>query len=380
MEEKTLNVDNKNNRQNQEEKKKVILDLLKQWQQIRKDNTTLTIKTCEIRGRRGIDGINAQVTQMKDTFMENAKMYGKKVEAIAQEYIDNEENKKDVIQQYKKALEAIQKEYEDRVNFIIENREKFEKAEEESYNKEMDLREEKEQIKEQIKESPEYVEHIKLEEKCSNELEEMFHQQEVDLAIYEAKKKEYEELKKQNPLEKYNIEIEKERKRREKIQDVIEMCDNTLDKCEEERKRCIKMKVENKNNQLSDIQSQNVVQRIMGGVINKFDLINKFKSAKKVVNNLIDGVDQTTYYLNKEVFPVFRKNVSNVVNKTMEQINEKGTDLLQKGKRIGKETTEHFMEKAEKTLTNSIEKAKQVNEQRSLKYANLSVATKELER
>ncbi len=110
-----------------------ILSLIKQLSEIQISKAIVTTKIF------ATQQIPMATEKMKNTIREKAKPYGKKAEAIAEEYMNNKQENKNVIQQYKESLEAIEKEYQERVGFVITNRRKFEEAEQESAAKEKNL-------------------------------------------------------------------------------------------------------------------------------------------------------------------------------------------------------------------------------------------------
>lgn len=361
-----------NHEDQKQAKKSKILDLLKERREIQKTNRKLAREIFMAKGKRGINGISNKVAEMKNSFMEQAKMYGKKAENMAKNmvetYANNKEGNKNVLQKYEESLEAIQKEYENRVEYILTNKMKMEELQEESELKEMDLREEREEIWK----SPEYFEHVREEERCIYEIKQILEQEDVDIYTVQAKKQEYEDLKKQNPLTKCDKQIEEEKKKREEIQYVIGECDRVLSLCEQDNEKSIDEATKNKNNQIAN-NKQNIFQKTMGA------LFCKVNGAKKFASQVIGQLEEKVYDINNKSLPAIREKISDGIDKSIEKIEEKMTPLLDKGKNIGRASVEKVRSIADRTvqmtedkLKQSIEKANQVNTQRSMAYAELT--------
>ena len=346
-------------------RRQMMTDLLKEWKEIQKSNATLSIKIFQ---KRGINQIVDKMVGIKDNIVGQAKMYGKKAESIAKEYIqkaddlaqaytDNKEKKGNILQEYKKSLEALQKEYQDRVEFVLEGREKFQEEEQKSILKEMNLRDEK---RRQTIENPEYTDKLKQEKELKKEIKKALDK--GDLDTVNTKNQELKALREANSrvVETHDNTIEAEQQRRAKIKDVIKMCNDTLQKCEEARTEGIDMLKEDKQNKLANIK-QNAFQKAMGA------LFSKLNGAKKFATRVIGKVEEKVYDVNNKMLPAFRENVSDGIDKMIDNINDKKTELFDKAS----ETRDQLMQKAEDKLRESIEKGKKVNEKRSMDYAEI---------
>ena len=243
--------------------------------------------------------------------------------------------------EYKNALETIEKEYVEREKFIIENRERFEKAQEESALKELELREKRDKIRE----TPEYAEHVMKEEQWLKEA-----LQENNLDTLQEKKKKYEELKAQNPLTEYDEKIKKEKERKKNITDFIERCDNVLLECEKEKEESINQATKSKKNQLAE-NKQNVFQKVMGG------LFYKINGTKKFASKVIGELEEKVYDINNKTLPAVREKISDGIDKSIEDIKQTCTQIA-----------DNTMKMVEDKLTQSIEKEKQVNVKRTGKF------------
>ncbi len=365
-----------------------ILSLIKQLSEIQISKAIVTTKIF------ATQQIPMATEKMKNTIREKAKPYGKKAEAIAEEYMNNKQENKNVIQQYKESLEAIEKEYQERVGFVITNRRKFEEAEQESAAKEKNLR----QDRQKIAASTEYTRHLQEEEEALKKLDEALRQNDMDVIL--ARKDEYEALKQQNPITRCSQAIRDERERRQKIQDVLTMCDEVIVKCEEDRTNTINEATSDKNNKLAVIEKQPIMKRIVGNI---FYRIN---GAKKFTKDVIERVQETNYHINDEVLPAMQERMSEGIDKAIDTINEKGRPLVERGmdkaKEVGrkawdktketgiqfaqnrkedweyiKEAKEQMMQKLEANLLEAIESGKELNSQRSLAYEEMKAVQPE---
>ena len=215
-----------------------------------------------------------------------------------------------------------------------------------------------------------------------------------------ARKDEYEALKQQNPITRCSQAIRDERERRQKIQDVLTMCDEVIVKCEEDRTNTINEATSDKNNKLAVIEKQPIMKRIVGNI---FYRIN---GAKKFTKDVIERVQETNYHINDEVLPAMQERMSEGIDKAIDTINEKGRPLVERGmdkaKEVGrkawdktketgiqfaqnikedweyiKEAKEQMMQKLEANLLEAIESGKELNSQRSLAYEEMKAVQPE---
>lgn len=124
-----------------------MLSLIKQLSEIQISKAVVSTKIF------ATQQIPMATEKMKRDIREKAKPYGKKAEAMVESYMNNKQEKENVIQEYRESLEAIEKEYQERLEYVVTNRRKFEEAEQESAAKEMNLR----QDRQKIAASPEYT-------------------------------------------------------------------------------------------------------------------------------------------------------------------------------------------------------------------------------
>lgn len=397
------------NGEDRQTKRERIASLMKERREIQKNNRAIIRGIYKEKAKRGINGIPNKVIALKDKMLEQAKMFGRKAlnmaKVLADNYLDNKEGNKNVLQEYQATLEAIHKEFSDRADYILTNKVKLENMQQESEEKEMQLRDEKEQLQE----TPEYAEHRKKEQILLKEIQKALEQ--GDLKTAQIKKQEYENLKEQNPVNKYEKQIQEEQQKREEIQYIKGECDRILTLCMEENEKNINKATKDKNTQVV-ASKQNIFQRAMGSIF------HKVRGAKKFVTQVIGEIQEGIYDLNNEFLPEMREKISEQIDKPIEKVKgkmnlledkgknalgkmqpliERGKDSINKtrqlagekikeqatnignvSKELGRNATESIkgmadkaMQMTEDKLKASIEKSKEVNRQRSVAYADI---------
>lgn len=348
-----------------------MLSLIKQLSEIQISKAVVSTKIF------ATQQIPMATEKMKRDIREKAKPYGKKAEAIAESYINNKQKEGNIIQQYKESLEAIEKEYQETVKYAVTQRRKLEEAEQESAAKEMNLR----QDRQKIAASPEYTAHLIKEDEALTLLDEALKQNDMNVIL--TRKDEYDAIKKQNPITKYSQVIRDEKERRQKIQDLLTMCDDGLVKCEEERTNMINEATSDKNNKLAVIEKQPIMKRILGSI---FDRIN---GTKKFTKDVIEKVQETNYYINDEVLPSVKERMSEGIDQVIDAINEKGRPLVERGigrtKQVGRQVLHKtrasgikIWEGTRETRTKAWEKAKETG--RKTWYKTKETGTKVLDK
>lgn len=362
------------NENNQTSKRK-ILNLMKELANIRLHSGALGIKMNAIEGK---NLVSEKYTQMKDNIQEKAKMYGKQAREMAENYANNKDSKNNVLQQYRESLEAIVKEYENAIQEVMKEGEFYQDKEEIAMIDELNLKDERREIKK----STEYKEQMQQEKDLKREIKQALEQR--DLTTVTSKTKELETLQEKNPLLKCEKKIEEAQQIRKSLKEAMKLCNQEIKVLQNNRDKSINEATVDKDNKLEPIK-QNIFQRAVGA------LFNKINGAKKFTKNVIDKVQETIYDINNNKLPAVREKVGEKVEELSEVINEKAIDISDKGKEIiekgkgnldqlkqnAKETKEKMMQEAESKLIESIEKHKQIYNQRSMDYAEMTASNTE---
>lgn len=353
MDELNTNESENNNTQNTNDQHSVgnLLKLIKELADIQASNAIITAR---IFAREGKEQIADKTNQMKNKVMEQAKSYGKKAEDLANTYTNNKEEKGNILQEYQESLEDIQEEYEARMDSIVEEKVKWQDEEQATMLKEKELKEDRKQIKK----TPEYAEQVKQEKALTKEIKQAL--DEGDLNTVATKNEELKKLKEQNPLLKCDKEIEEVQQSRQEILDVINMCDKEIEECREDRDNSIDEVTADRDNKLAVMKKQNVFQKMAGAILNKMNGVKRFK------DNIVAKVEKKIENIRTETIPAIKETVSSKKQQFAENMQEKKTAILDKGR----ETKEQLMQKAENKLRASIEKGKQIKEQRSVDYSD----------
>lgn len=332
---------------------------MKELAVIRAQNALLIAK---IFAREGKSKVADKATEMKDQVVEKAKIYGKKAQDMAENYNSNKAEKGNILQEYQEVLAEIEREYEDRMDAILEERSEWEEEEEITMLQEMDMRDNRKQIQK----SPEYLQQMKQEKALKKEIKQALEQGDLDTVT--AKNEELKALTEQNPLLKCDKEIAEIQQRREKIQQVIDMCNEEIEKCEEDRDHSIEEVTEDRDNQLAVVKS-NVFQKVAGFIINKVIGLNRFK------NKVVDKIKETVKYIKTEKLPPIKKFISGKKEQFLETMRNKKEQLLINGRETlekKREKKEQLMQKAEDKLRDSVEKGREKKDQRSMDYAEVT--------
>ena len=104
-------------------------DLLKQLAEIQAANAKVN---WQIFVKEGKEQVQEKVQSVKDEILEQAKIYGQKIEKIEQQYSINKEEEGSIIEQYRKVLSDINKEYGEQLKNIIAEKQEWQTEEQEA--------------------------------------------------------------------------------------------------------------------------------------------------------------------------------------------------------------------------------------------------------
>lgn len=323
---------------NEELSNKRLLDLLTELAEVQAENAILNAK---IFVREGKEQVKGKVAEISNAMQEQAKMYGKKAQELAQQYSENSKEKGNVIQEYEQALFEINAEYAKRMKVIMGEKQDLQAEEQQTYSDEKILKLENKKIRR----SPEYLQHMEQEKRLASEIKKALAQGDLDAVTQ--KTEELKALKTQNPLVKNEAQIGEVQTRRNEIGALLEECEEGIEACRHERFEKIEEITLDKNNQLAVIPKQNIVQKIFGNLFNKINGLAKFKSS--VVANIMTRVEK----IKTEQLPAVKKTVQEKSEQFVEKMLNKREQLKQKAI----ETRDSVVEKAIETRDTVVEKA-----------------------
>ena len=265
---------------NQEQNHKKLLELLAELTEVQATNAAITAK---IFAREGKEQIEGKAEEMAKLMQEQAKMYGKKAQELAEQYSANSDQKENIIQEYKQALFEISAEYEKRMKVMMVEKQELQAEEQQTYADEKALKLESKEIKK----SPEYSKHIEEEKMLESAIRKALSKGELDVVTQ--KTEELKSLRAKNPLAKNESKIAEVQTRRKEIASLLEECEKSIEACKNERFEKIEEVTADKNNQLALMPKQNVVQKIFGNLFNRLNGFNKFKN--NVIANIADKIE-----------------------------------------------------------------------------------------
>lgn len=330
-------------------------DLLKQLAEIQAANAKVN---WQIFVKEGKEQVQEKVQSAKDEILEQAKIYGQKIEKIEQQYSINKEEEGSIIEQYRKVLSDINKEYGEQLKNIIAEKQEWQTEEQEAMVNQKKLQNER---KEKEK-SPEYKQYKEEEKKLIKEAKAALEGK--DPEIISKKTEELKNLRARNPLNKYDKKIDNIIQDRKDIQQIIEECDKKIENCKENRAKDIEQVTRDKDNKLSVMKKQNIIQKMLGSIFNKVNGTKKFKDA--VIGRISDKIEK----IKNEDIPRIKTSVYNEsvqFSERMQDIKEKmkgrTLDVKEKVVKNAKEAKEAINDKVinrgKNTIASIVEKARQ---------------------
>ena len=274
--------------------------------------------TAKIFAREGKEQIEGKAEEMAKLMQEQAKMYGKKAQELAEQYSANSDQKENIIQEYKQALFEISAEYEKRMKVMMVEKQELQAEEQQTYADEKALKLESKEIKK----SPEYSKHIEEEKMLESAIRKALSKGELDVVTQ--KTEELKSLRAKNPLAKNESKIAEVQTRRKEIASLLEECEKSIEACKNERFEKIEEVTADKNNQLALMPKQNVVQKIFGNLFNRLNGFNKFKN--NVIANIADKIET----IKTEQLPAIKNSIQEKNEQFLETMQNKREQIKQK--------------------------------------------------
>lgn len=347
----------------EEQSNKKLIELLKRLAEVEQQHAMLSVATTV---RKGKDQVTDKVESVKTQIIEQAKMYGQKIEKVEQDYLSEKADSKSVVQQYQEALEQINEEYFANTKVLIEEQQGLQ-----SDHKEMVIKEVRIIIdKQKVKSSETYKQYSQQEKDLKNQVKDAMAKGDLDTA--QSKIDELKQLKENDPLKEFDDAIAEIRKAKEEINDRLEYCEQQLEELDQSRSDKIEEATKDKNTSLTEVKKQNFIQKTFGS------LFNKINGAKKFEKNVINSVKGKATQIKTEYLPEIKdqlleqgtKVLGNIETKR-QQISQRVSDTAKKASdkavQLGVATKESLisakdtvMEKVENTKDTVIDKAQDV--------------------
>lgn len=268
--------------------------------------------------RESKEQVDEKVADMAHVIRESAKDYGKKAEKLAEEYAKGKQGKEDVISRYRECLEQINEEYSETMMDIFEKKQELEEDEITLDNHEYALK----QRKKEIAKSPEYKEHKKQEKLLVKDIKKATSDGRLEEATQMIE--ELSELQRNDSLARVNSTLEKIKETRDIIEEELKECNAQIKECKRDRVNAIKEATSDKNIELQNIDKASIARRLLGGILNRINGVNRFKNI--VIKSIGGKVDK----LAQEVLPVIKENAEKKREEASERFQDVRTRIVER--------------------------------------------------
>lgn len=342
----------------EEQSNKKLIELLKRLAEEEQQYAMLSVATTV---RKGKEQVTDKVESLKDQIIEQAQMYGQKIEKVEKDYLSEKADSQSVVQQYKEALEQINEEYFKNSKVLIEEQQGLQ-----SDHKEMIIEEVRIIIdKQKVRSSETYKQYSQQEKDLKNQVKDAMAKGDLDTA--QNKIDELKQLKENDPLKEFDDAIAEIRKAREEIDNRLEYCEQQLEELDQNRSDKIEEATKDKNTSLTEVKKQNFIQKTFGS------LFNKINGAKKFEKNVINSVKGKATQIKTEYLPEIKGQLLEQGTKVLEDIETKRQQISQrvsdtakkasdKAVQFGVATKDTVMEKAENVKDTVVDKAQTVKD------------------
>lgn len=288
--------------------------------------------------REGKDKIVDKTKELKDTIKKSAKSFGAKAEKYAEDYINAKEEKNSLLKAYEEMLNNIDENYKASFEY-------FENAKIGWENVEFEAITEIEKAKDErtnVKNSEEYKNYVMEKNRLISEIQDAATRE--DMETIRAKTIELEQYIDQNPLTKYDEKIKIAEDLKEQARNNIEYCEDSIQETRRSRNNEINDLAMQRDEAIAGLVKQNIFQKTIGMLFNKFNGISKFK------NNVIEKISETI----QKNFDEFKERRA-----TAKELREEKKEQKAEEKRLRKE---EIIAKFEKSILDKQEKINELNE------------------
>ena len=308
-----------------------FISVMKEYNKVTKELLYVMQKKYEKEGKQSI---SEKVKEMASNVKQQAKNLGQKIEKVEEIYKLNKDTKDNILQQYKDNLSEIDNQYKKVYEAVLRQKAKNQEQEQSTMLKEYQLK----KNRKKIKKSPQFAEHMKQEKALAKEIKKALDK--GDLETVTAKNEELKRLKSKNPLMLCDKEIEKTKKQRFYIQQLLNECEQELKNAKVERKSSMQQVAQDKNTQLTTVKKQGLFKRIAGAIK------NKISGAKIFRDNVIGKLAERMGYIKQETIP----QVERVTTEKVIYIDRYYEDKRRKILGEKAETRDELMQKVESRL------------------------------
>ena len=326
---------------------KEVLELLKELAEVQSTKALLSAKIFVEKGKQKVD---EKVGNLKQSILDQAKLYGQKADKVIKEYELNSVERNTILGEYKSVLDEINKKYEEPLKIAIAEKNEFEEWEADDMSEQSFFQDRKNDIKE----SEGYKEYSKKREILVKEIK-----SDLDKGNFEEAKlktdalKEFDVNPNENPAVYYEAKIKPIKEERKELKEVIELCNSEIEKITAERDAEIEKVVAERDSKLLALNDKQTPFRRLA-----FGILNRINGAKRFKDNVIDKVNDNIAIIRDEVLPKVEKKVAEKSEQFANKIIEKKNEMLEEMKETG-ETVKEFSEKVKGSITKT---GKQIGE------------------
>lgn len=292
-----------------------FLGLLRQLVEIQ---SSIAKVEAQIAIRDGKEHIKAKIDSTKDQLEASAKRFGTNLKKIEDQYSKNNSEKKSILQQYETCLEMIDEMYDEPLQSILEEKSELESEEQFIMTEQKNVKINRKYVKKDYQ---------KREAELKSDIRSALDSGDLELAQSKMNElKDYSVNNDYNYLKTYNVELQT---RRTELRALIEQCEKQYESLINEKNSAIDNAIDSKDNNLALIEKQNLFQRFVGSVLNRFN------GGKRFIKNCMDPLQVKVAELRDKKIPQLKETVAqkkdnfvNTIIESKERIERTVTDKV----------------------------------------------------
>ena len=267
-----------------------FLDLLRQLVEIQ---SSIAKVDAQIAIRDGKEHIRAKIDSTKNQLEASAKRFGTNLKKIEDQYSKNSVEKKSILQQYETCLEMIDEMYDQPLQSVLEEKSELESEEQFIMSEQKNVKINRKYVKK---------EYQKREAELKSEVKNALDSGDLELAQSKMDElKDYSVNNDYTDLKAYNVELQT---RRTELRALIEQCEKQYESLINEKNSAIDNAIDSKDNYLALIEKQNLFQRFVGSVLNRFN------GGKRFMKNCMDPLQAKVVDFRDNKIPQIKETVA----------------------------------------------------------------------
>lgn len=340
-----------------EEEKNDLEEQIK-FSQLLKELTETQVTLAKIEAqlaiREGKNQVKEAIASAKENLEIQAKRFGANLKKIEEDYRNGNEDRKEILEEYESSLEEINDTYYDLMQDILEKKAQLEVDEQETMmgqkQNKIDTRKEQKNLQKQ---------------KRTLKAEIIRATKEGRLDDAQQKMTELQELTANNSVNSMKAFNEELQTRRDELRMMIEDYEQQYETLMAARASEINYLTEDQNNKLAKIPKQNLFQKAMGKILDKFD------GTKKFMQTAIEPLKAKITEIEENYMPKLKQEMSN----KRQEFSDKIQNTIDNGKR----TFKNVIEKGLQMKNNFIKSVQdKLNEQQQQVEQKMQILNQEL--